>query len=156
MRGVEANLYTMENDISTTIRRASVQQPQSQQERVTATSTENNNTTGNGGDSESFSFSGFFSQLLSTNPELVGALTTFEKYIPFVLILVIKQLYDHSTGTKPSSARIVFVKIIHVLSSRNIRLWSLAWDLLPCKFHCQPRGLAQWSAVHPVTPHRHI
>ena len=49
-------------------------------------------------DSDSFSFSGFFSQLLRTNPEVAGVLTTFEKYIPFVLILIVKQLYDHSTG----------------------------------------------------------
>lgn len=98
------------NDISTAIRRTSVaaQQPQQQpqestntqqEQRASSTVDNNNSGSGNGGESEGFSFSGFFSQLLRTNPEVAGALTTFEKYIPFVLILVIKQLYDHSTGT---------------------------------------------------------
>ena len=49
---------------------------------------------------DSFPFSGFFSQMVRTNPELAGVLSTCEKYIPFVLILIIKQLYDHSTGKK--------------------------------------------------------
>eukprot|EP00093_Oithona_nana_P006849 06849.XXX_321748_327244_1 [CDS] Oithona nana genome sequencing. len=48
--------------------------------------------------SESFSFSGYFSRLMRSNPEMVGVFSTFEKYIPFVLILVTKQLFDHSTG----------------------------------------------------------
>merc|ERR1711962_218415 len=47
---------------------------------------------------DSFPFSGFFSQMVRTNPELAGVLSACEKYIPFVLILIIKQLYDHSTG----------------------------------------------------------
>jgi len=49
-------------------------------------------------DDDSFPFSGFFSQMVRTNPELAGVLSACEKYIPFVLILIIKQLYDHSTG----------------------------------------------------------
>merc|ERR1712045_142853 len=35
---------------------------------------------------------------MRSNPEMVGVFSTFEKYIPFVLILVTKQLFDHSTG----------------------------------------------------------
>ena len=50
---------------------------------------------------DSFPFSGFFSQMVRTNPELAGVLSACEKYIPFVLILIIKQLYDHSTGKQP-------------------------------------------------------
>jgi len=52
----------------------------------------------NESNSESFSFSGYFSRLMRSNPEMVGVFSTFEKYIPFVLILVTKQLFDHSTG----------------------------------------------------------
>ena len=45
-----------------------------------------------------FSFSSYFSRMMRTNPEVAGAFSTFEKYIPFVLILFVKQLFDHSTG----------------------------------------------------------
>ena len=48
---------------------------------------------------DTFPFSGFFRGMVRTNPELAGVLSACEKYIPFVLILIIKQLYDHSTGT---------------------------------------------------------
>ena len=47
----------------------------------------------------SSSWSGFFRQLMTTNPEVAGVVAAFESYIPFILILAIKQLFDHSTGT---------------------------------------------------------
>ena len=58
-----------------------------------------NNDAGTKESDDTFPFSGFFRGMVRTNPELAGVLSACEKYIPFVLILIIKQLYDHSTGT---------------------------------------------------------
>ena len=44
------------------------------------------------------SWTGFFRQLMTTNPEVAGVVAAFESYIPFILILAIKQLFDYSTG----------------------------------------------------------
>jgi len=68
------------------------QRDQQQQEQ------QQNNSGTEESEDDSFPFSGFFSQMVRTNPELAGVLSACEKYIPFVLILIIKQLYDHSTG----------------------------------------------------------
>ena len=44
------------------------------------------------------SWTNVFQQLMSSSPEVAGVVSTFEKYIPFMLILSVKQLFDFSTG----------------------------------------------------------
>ena len=60
-------------------------------------------------DGSTSSWSGFFQQLLSSNPEVAGIVSTLERYIPFILILATKQLFDYSTGTKDISFIFSFI-----------------------------------------------
>jgi hypothetical protein len=62
----------------------------------------NNNTTDNNTDNQQpqqeESFTSILHQLVGSSPEVASFFSSLEKYIPFVLILAIKQLFDHSTG----------------------------------------------------------
>ena len=80
----------------------------------------------NESNSESFSFSGYFSRLMRSNPEMVGVFSTFEKYIPFVLILVTKQLFDHSTGKNNNHT---FLKV-QFSSKNNFRIFLNFFQIL--------------------------
>ena len=80
----------------------------------------------NESNSESFSFSGYFSRLMRSNPEMVGVFSTFEKYIPFVLILVTKQLFDHSTGKNNNHT---FLKV-QFSSKNNFRIFLIFFQIL--------------------------
>jgi len=71
---------------------------QQQQQQNTQEQNQQNSDAGTEESDDTFPFSGFFRGMVRTNPELAGVLSACEKYIPFVLILIIKQLYDHSTG----------------------------------------------------------
>ena len=110
VRDLQSNLYSMGNTLQSDLNirsRVNIQQSQSQAQAERPSTPLPASAGPAGGPqadineaaaSDNFSFAGFFSQLMRTNPEVAGALGTFEKYIPFLLILVIKQLYDHSTG----------------------------------------------------------
>ena len=39
-----------------------------------------------------------WSAILNSNPELKAIVTACERYIPFVLIILVKSLFDHGTG----------------------------------------------------------
>lgn len=51
---------------------------------------------GNGGGGESLS--SYFNQLVGENPELRNVIGALEKYIPFIVLLVVKLFFDHGTG----------------------------------------------------------
>ena len=89
----------------------------------------------NESNSESFSFSGYFSRLMRSNPEMVGVFSTFEKYIPFVLILVTKQLFDHSTGKNNNHT---LLKVQFLPKNFSFEFLDIKWRFgtvceLPCK-----------------------
>ena len=47
--------------------------------------------------------SSVWNQTVNQNPEISWLLTTLEKYIPFVLIVAIKCLFEHATGMRPNN-----------------------------------------------------
>ena len=41
-----------------------------------------------------------WNQTVNQNPELSGIMKAFEKYIPFIVIVTVKCLFEHATGKK--------------------------------------------------------
>ena len=44
--------------------------------------------------------SSMWNQTVNQNPELSGIMKAFEKYIPFIVIVTVKCLFEHATGKK--------------------------------------------------------
>ncbi len=42
--------------------------------------------------------SSMWNQTVNQNPELSGIMKAFEKYIPFIVIVTVKCLFEHATG----------------------------------------------------------
>ena len=47
--------------------------------------------------------SSMWNQTINQNPEISGIMKTVEKYIPFIIIVTVKSLFEHATGEKPKT-----------------------------------------------------
>ena len=55
--------------------------------------------------------SNMWNQTVNQNPEISGVLKALEKYIPFIVIVTVKCLFEHATGNLKSSCLICYFPV---------------------------------------------